>query len=94
MTTQIIPLLENASATSAEKDWLGGEGEFSVNATFGSTGDEVKLQYRGPSGAWLDVGDDCSLTASGGGIFKLGPGKIRAHVTGATGVYATVKGLG
>lgn len=93
MTTKIIPILENASASSGWFDWPGGEGEFSVNGTFG-TGDEVKLQYEGPSGAEIDVGDDCTLTGDGGGIFKLGPGRIKVYVNGATGVYATVKGLG
>jgi hypothetical protein len=46
------------------------------------------LQCKGPNGTAQDVGTDTTLTASGGGIFELGAGEIRANIATATGVYA------
>lgn len=78
-------LLNNASASSPAFQWDGGRGVFSVVATFG--GGNVQLQYLGPDGStWLNVG--ASLTANGLAAFELPPGRIRAAVTTATGVYA------
>lgn len=88
-----LVLANNISATpSTEYVWPGGDGEFSVVATFG--GGTVKLQYLGPDGTtWLDAGSNTTLTASGGGIFSLGPGNIRCNIATATGVYAWVRGV-
>jgi hypothetical protein len=92
MHTASVPLLANASATSVDKEWPGGRGFFSVTATFG--GGSVALQYLGANGAtWLtaiDVaGAAASRTTDGGLLFELPPGRIRALVITATGVYAT-----
>jgi hypothetical protein len=81
-----ITLASNASATGSWFFWPGGRGEFRVEATFG--GGTVKLQCKGPNGTPQDVGADVTLTASGGGIFELGAGEIRASITTATAVYA------
>lgn len=85
MATGIV-LASNASATGNWFAWPGGRGEFRVEGTFG--GGTVKLQCKGPNGTAQDVGTDTTLTASGGGIFELGAGEIRANIATATGVYA------
>lgn len=78
-------LLSNASATGSPVQWSGGKGVFSAVATWG--GGNVQLQYLGPDGTtWLNVG--AALTANGLAPFELPPGRIRAAVTTATGVYA------
>jgi hypothetical protein len=81
-----IVLASNASATGSWVPWPGGRGEFRVEGTFG--GGTVKLQCKGPNGTAQDVGTNTTLTASGGGIFELGAGEIRANIATATGVYA------
>jgi len=80
-----ITLASNASATGSWFFWPGGRGEFRVEGTFPGT---VKLQCKGPNGTAQDVGTDVTLTASGGGIFELGAGEIRANIASATAVYA------
>ena len=82
-------LLENASATGAWKTWIGGAGVFTAVGTFG--GATVKLQYQGPDGSTaIDMGDDTTLSAAGGGGFIFPPGQIRAAVSGGapSGLYA------
>lgn len=82
-------LITNGSATSDAVSWAGGDGMFTVKATWG--GGTVKLQYLLPDGAtWADVGANTTLTADGGGGFTLGPCNIRANVATATAVYARV----
>lgn len=91
-TTVKHTLLSNVAATGEWFNWPGGRGEFSAVATWG--GGTVKLQYKGPDDTTaVDVGDDTTLTANGGGVFELGACQIRAHVATATAVYATVKDL-
>ena len=80
-----ITLVSNASATGSWFAWPGGRGEFRVEGSFPGT---VKLECKGPNGTAQDVGPDVSLTASGGGIFELGAGEIRANIATATAVYA------
>ena len=80
-----IVLASNASATGDWVAWPGGRGEFRVEGTFPGT---VKLECKGPNGTAQDVGTDTTLSASGGGIFELGAGEIRANIATATGVYA------
>lgn len=81
-------LLENASATSDATDWPGGRGSFEVVAAAWGT---VTLEFLGPDDStWLPMGIDTTLTANGGGVFTMGPGTIRAAVSGASGVYAIV----
>lgn len=78
-------LLSNASATSNPAQWGGGRGLFTAVATWG--GGNVTLQYMGPDeSTWLTAAT--ALTANGMVAFELPPGKIRAAVTTATGVYA------
>lgn len=82
-------LASNASATGDPILWPGGKGSFFAQATWG--GGSVKLQYMGPNGTdYEDVGSDTSLTADGGGNFELPKCYIRAAITTATAVYATV----
>ena len=81
-----IVLASNASATGDWVAWPGGRGEFRVEATWG--GGTVKLECKGPNGTAQDVGTDTTLSASGGGIFELGAGEIRANIATATAVYA------
>jgi hypothetical protein len=80
-----IVLASNASATGDWVAWPGGRGEFRVEGTFPGT---VKLECKGPNGTAQDVGTDTTLSASGGGIFELGAGEIRANIATATAVYA------
>jgi hypothetical protein len=84
MATAIV-LASNASADGSWFAWPGGTGEFRVEGTFPGT---VKLQCKGPNGTAQDVGPDTTLVASGGGIFYLGAGEIRASIATATAVYA------
>lgn len=78
-------LLSNASATGNAVQWDGGTGLFSVVATFG--GGSVTLQYLGPDGStWLTAAT--ALTANGVAQVRLPPGRVRAAVATATGVYA------
>lgn len=83
-----VGLLSNASATGSAADWAGGRGVFSAAGTFG--GATITLQYLGPDlSTWIAAGTDTTLTAAGGGVFDLPPGRIRALVTGSpSGMYA------
>jgi hypothetical protein len=89
-------LLSNASATGSAVTWGGGQGVFSVAATFG--GGNVALQALLPDGSsWGAVpltttaGQAATLAANGHGTFTLPPGSIRAAVTTATAVYAVAE---
>lgn len=89
MRSSRIDLLSNASATGSAIIWPGGRGMFTAAGTFGGT--TVKLQFLGPDGStWIDAGTYTTLTASGGGIFDLPQGQVRANITGGTpsGIYA------
>lgn len=90
MQTFAVPLLVNASATSAGFIWNGGRGDFAVVGTFG--GATVSLQTLGPDNAtWLDVSTVTTVTAAGHAVFDLPAGQIRASVASGTpsGIYAT-----
>lgn len=91
MAINPIVLLENASATGAERDWPGGRGAFYAEGNFG--GATVKLQVESPNGSWLDVGTDVTLTSPGVGGFELPRGGIRASVSGGapSALYVSVK---
>jgi hypothetical protein len=84
-------LLSNASATGSAVQWDGGEGVFAAAGTF--SGATITLQFLGPDGStWIDAGTDTTLTAAGGGIFKMPPARIRAAVTGSpSGMYASAE---
>lgn len=86
-STASVTLLNNENATSTAKAWGGGKALFAVKGSaFGS----VALQLLLPDNVtwWTPAG--ASLTADGGIVVELPPGQIRALVTGATNVYATV----
>jgi hypothetical protein len=84
-----INLISNGSTSSGQFDWPGGQGFFTVVATFG--GATVKLQYLGPDGATLVDVSGASFTAAGGATFSLPPCKIQATVSGGTpsAIYAS-----
>ncbi len=89
MQTFSLKLLTNASATSdGTHQWPGGKGVYAVKATFG--GGSVALQFRLPDHATWFTPTDGSLTADGGVVFELPPCLVRALVTTATAVYATM----
>lgn len=88
MQTASVVLLTNAAATSGARQWPGGRGLFMVVATFG--GGSVALEYRGPDNTTWLAAPAVSLTANGGVVFELPPCEVRAVVTTATAVYATV----
>lgn len=79
-----VKLLANQSTTGTAHDWPGGEGVFTAGGTF----TECKLQFQDPADAWTDVGEYTTLSAAGGGKFILPNCKIRASLTGGSGVYA------
>ncbi len=81
-------LAEAASATSTtDTVWPGGLGMFTAEATFG--GGSVSLQVMAPTGTWMAVGADTTLTAAGAAGFILPNGaRIRVAITTATAVYA------
>lgn len=88
-------LLTNAgTGAGAAFDWAGGRGIFSVVAAFG--GGSVSLEYLAPDNAkWISAPKESdntsvSLTADGGILFALAPGKVRAISALATSVYARV----
>lgn len=92
MLSASVSLLSNGSATSAAKQWPGGDGVVDVVGTFG--GATITLQYRGPDAStWLDLKTmdpstgaqtTVSLTANGSIGFSLPPNEIRLVVTGGT----------
>lgn len=81
-------LAENLSATPTfDIVWPGGLGMFNGEATFG--GGTVTLQVMSPSGTWMAVGSDTTLTAAGAAGFVLPNGaRIRVAIATATAVYA------
>lgn len=87
-----ITLAENASATQPGQIWPGGMGMFNAEGTFG--GGTVTLQVRSPSGTWMAVGADTTLTAAGAAGFVAPTGAmLRAAIATATAVYAYVSAL-
>lgn len=77
-------------------DYPGGIGKLMASATFG--GGSIALQMLGPDGStWLPVDQyaqatAASLTAAGMVTFIAPAGRIRALITTATAVYATITG--
>jgi len=82
-----VVLLSNEAVTSEWKQWPGGVGLFSAEATWG--GGSVSLEYKLPNGTAVAAGANTTLTANGGGLFELPPCQIRAAVVVATAAYAT-----
>ena len=82
-----LTLLANGTATGAWMEWGGGQGLFTVEASWG--GATIKLQFQTANGAVLDAGGDTTLTSNGGGRFFLPQSQIRVNVSGSpTGVYS------
>ena len=90
-------LVNGATGASAAQDWPGGDGVFFVeSATFG--GGNVQLQFQGPAGGWVPVINyatvtPISITAVNMANFRAPAGPIRAFVTTATAVFASVVGV-
>jgi len=65
-------------------DCAGGTYVFAV-ASSAFNAATVALQFLLPDGAtWLNAGVGTTLTANGAGVVYLGPGQVRANVTGGT----------
>lgn len=81
----------NTTIAPGSGQWPGGRGFFSAAATFG--GGSVSLQYLAPDNTtWVTaldvVGAAVTLTATGGVVFELPPGQVRASAITATAVHA------
>ena len=93
MPSRDIPLLENGTATGPWKQWGGGQGLFTVDATFNAA--TIKLQFRDVNGTTFDAGSDTTLTSKGAGLFRLPLTEIRVQITGSpTGVYSYAQKFG
>jgi hypothetical protein len=78
------------SGSSPQVDWTGGTGTFWAWGTFG--GATVALEASPDGTNWFAVGSSVTFTQKGVGGFSLGPCKLRATVsdaTGTTNVYAS-----
>lgn len=81
MATILNAATANGSSTPVE--WTGGTGTFWGWGTFG--GALVALEASPDGVHWFPVGSAVSFAADGIGGFALGPCKLRATVSGATG---------
>jgi len=72
-----------ANGSSAAVDWTGGTGTFWAWGSFG--GATVALEASPDGTNWFSVGQSVSFTQNGVGGFALGPCKLRASVSGASG---------
>jgi hypothetical protein len=90
MANRFIPYTDQLTATiaangnSATIPWIGGNGYFTAQGTFG--GGIIKLQFSTDSGTtWSDIGALTTLAASGGGMFENLPKcSLRVNLAGAT----------
>ena len=79
----------DATTTPSVNPHNGKTNAFLVSGTFDSA--TVKLQHKIGS-TWVDVGQDTTLTASGGGLFTSPVSNIRVAVSGAdSGGYFSVQ---
>lgn len=84
-----VTLLTAASTTGSWIDWPGGQGMWFVRGTFG--GATLQLQISDDGGTTpLDI-DGAVLTSNGGFTMALPAYKIRAVITGGSGVSVTSK---
>ena len=72
-----------ANGNSTPVEWTGGTGTFWAWGTFG--GATVALEASPDGENWFTVGPAVSFTQQGVGGFALGPCRLRAALTGATG---------
>lgn len=72
-----------ANGSSAPVEWTGGTGTFWAWGTFG--GATVALEASPDGANWFSIGQAVSFTQNGVGGFALGPCKLRATVSGASG---------
>lgn len=92
----ILNDVDQAASAGAGLDWPGGDGVFCGEGTFG--GGSIAMQMQTRNGTWIAVNTagtvtPISLTANGGQVFRAPAGKVRALVTTATAVFASVVGL-
>ena len=96
MTNKYIPFCNqlevtlSADGNTSVVDWIGGEGFFVAQGTFG--GGTLTLKYTTDGGTtYTAVGTDTTLTASGGGYFTLPLCSLRATLAGSTSPSIAVK---
>jgi hypothetical protein len=65
--TKKIRATLTGNSISEPSQWIGGEGVFEVCGNFG--GGTVTLEHSLDGKSWSKMGDDTTLTASGGGVF-------------------------
>ncbi len=72
-----------ANGSSAVVEWTGGTGTFWAWGSFG--GATVALEASPDGATWFPIGQAVSFNQNGVGGFALGPCKLRASLSGATG---------
>jgi len=73
----------SADGNSSTIGWIGGNGYFTAQGTFGSG--TCKLQFSEDGGTtWSDVGTDTTLTAGGGGVFTLPNCSLRVNLASSS----------
>ncbi|HUD51409.1 hypothetical protein [Parvibaculum sp.] len=72
-----------ANGSSTPVDWTGGTGTFWAWGIFG--GATISLEASPDGANWFSVGQAVSFSQNGVGGFALGPCKLRATLSGATG---------
>ncbi|MGB5948157.1 MAG: hypothetical protein WBG82_02450 [Parvibaculum sp.] len=72
-----------ANGASAPVEWTGGTGTFWAWGTFG--GATVTLEASPDGANWFAVGPAVTFAQKGVGGFALGPCKLRASVSSASG---------
>ena len=77
-----IPLMVAGAATSATKQWPGGDGVFNCVGTW--DGATATLQFLTANGTtYLACGSDTTLTANGAGVFSLPACVLRVLIASA-----------
>lgn len=72
-----------ANGNSTVVEWTGGTGTFWVWGSFG--GATVSLEASPDGTHWFPIGHAVSFSQNGFGSFALGPCKLRASLSAATG---------
>jgi hypothetical protein len=79
--------LASGGAAAAAQNWPGGKAMFIAKATWG--GGNVKLQMPAGDGTYVDVANS-TLSADGTLTVELPAGNVKAVITTATDVYASL----
>lgn len=69
--------------------WQGGEGTMTAIFTSGTGTATLRFSYDGST--YADVGENTTLTESGGGIFELHPCKLKVTLSSSSSPVLTVK---